>query len=146
MAATYHQVMSTSEVIDRALAEIGVPHERSGPGRWGVSVPATARRQVTVGLAANERTLRLQAFLMRAPDREHEAVYRRLLEKNLDIAATGAWRFGLDEHGDIHLAAEVPLAGLDTPTIDGLLGALSALVDATFTGLMATGFAVPDTA
>lgn len=131
------------ELIARALDEIGVPHEPGGPGLWAVVVPATARREVTVGLAAGERTLRLHAFLMRAPDRAHEAVYRRLLQKNLDIGATGAWRFGIDGHGDVAVAAEIPLERLDTAALDVLLGTLSALVDATFAGLVATGFDVP---
>lgn len=126
--------------IERALDEIGVPYERGGAGRWAAMVPATARRELTVGLAAGERTLRLHAFVMRGPDHRHADVYRRVLHKNLDLAATGPWRFGVDEHGDIHLAAEIPATDLDTAALDGTLGVLSALVDATFTGLVAAGF------
>jgi hypothetical protein len=131
-------------MIDDALHGIGLTAQRGAPGTWRVDVPCVDRRSITVGLAADERTLRMQAFMMRAPDRRHDEVHRRLLRKNLDMKATGPWRFAIDDHGDIYAIADVPLAGLDADGIDGLLGALSALVDATWAGLVRTGFVVPE--
>ena len=130
--------------IDDALREIGVAARRGGPGTWRVEVPCVDRRSIAVGLAADERTLRMQAFMMRAPDRRHDEVHRRLLRKNLDMKATGPWRFAIDDHGDVYAIADVPLAGLDADGLDGLLGVLSALVDATWAGLVRTGFVVPE--
>lgn len=130
--------------IDEALRDIGVAAQRGGPGAWRVDVPCVDRRSITVGLAADERTLRMQAFMMRAPDRRHDEVHRRLLRKNLDMKATGPWRFAIDDDGDVYVIADVPLAGVDGATLDGLLGALSALVDATWAGLVRTGFVVPE--
>lgn len=130
--------------IDDALREIGVVAQRGGSGTWRVDVPCVDRRSITVGLAADERTLRMQAFMMRAPNRRHDEVHRRLLRKNLDMKATGPWRFAIDDHGDVYAIADVPLAGLDAAGLDGLLGVLSALVDATWAGLVRTGFVVPE--
>lgn len=129
--------------IGAALEEIGAVHQAGGPGTWRVEVPCVARRSVTVGMAARERTLALQAFLMRAPDRRRALVHERLLRKQMDADATGPWRFAIDEHGDVYVLASLPLAGFDTAVLDGVLGTLSGLVDAVFPGLMNTGFVVP---
>jgi hypothetical protein len=130
--------------IDDALRDIGVATRRGGPAAWRVDVPCVDRGSITVGMAADERTLRMQAFMMRAPDRRHDEVHRRLLRKNLDMKATGPWRFAIDDDGDIHVIADVPLSGLDGEALDGVLGALSSLVDATWAGLVRTGFVVPE--
>ncbi|MEQ8833215.1 MAG: type III secretion system chaperone [Miltoncostaeaceae bacterium] len=131
------------ERISAALAEIGALHERYSRTTWRVELPAVDRRSITVGIAADERTLRMHTFLLRRPDRNHEAVLERLLRKNLDIRATGPWRFAIDADGDVHALAEMPLVAVDTAYLDGVLGLLCALVDATWNGLVELGFEVP---
>jgi len=132
------------DAVHAALADIGVDVDRAGPAAWRVEVPCTDRGSITVGVAVAERTLRMQAFVMRAPDRRHEDVYRRLLQKNVDLRATGPWRFGVDEHGDVFVAADMRLGAEAIADLDGVLGALAALVDATWAGLVRTGFAFPE--
>jgi hypothetical protein len=123
------------------LEEIGAEAERRGEREWTVRVPSAKRGAVAAGLALGERTLTLRAFVLRGPDRGHEAVYRRMLHKNL---ATRGWRFALDDVGDVFAVADAPLAGLDAGALDGLLGALSTLVDETYESLVRTGFEVPE--
>ncbi len=123
------------------IEEIGVVADRRGERAWTVAVPCRTRGGVGVQVLARERTLGLRAFIMRAPDRDHRAVYERLLGKNL---TTRNWRFAIDAHGDVYAAADAPLAALDADTLDGLLGALSTLVDETYESLIRTGFDVPD--
>lgn len=134
----------TADTIDDALTGIGVSYSRQGPRLWRVDVPAVDRRSVTVGIAADERTLNLTAFVLRAPDRNREQVYRRMLHKNIGMTATGPWRFALDEHDDVYLVAQINLPQATEPALDHLLGALSSLVDATWIGLMRLGFDVPE--
>lgn len=129
------------ERIGRLLGEIGLAAERHGEREWGVPVPCQSRGAIAVGLAVGERTLTLRAFYLRGPDRAHREVYRRLLRKNLH---TRLWRFALDADGDLFLVADLPLAGLDGPALDGLLGELSLLVDETYEGAVRTGFEVPE--
>lgn len=123
------------------LEEIGADAERGGEREWAVRVPSAKRGAVTAGLVVRERTLTLTAFVLRGPDRDHEGVYRRLLLKNL---ATRHWRFAIDGDGDIFAVADAPLTGLDADVLDGLLGALSALVDETYESIVRMGFDVPD--
>ena len=127
--------------ISRYLAEIGAEAEPRGERGWGVRLPSAKRGAVTALLTARERTLAVRAFFLRGPDRDHEAVYRRLLRKNLD---TRDWRFAIDDDGDLYLLADTPLAGLDVDGLDGLLGSLSTLVDETFESVVRMGFAVPE--
>ncbi|WP_217915770.1 YbjN domain-containing protein [Miltoncostaea marina] len=133
--------MTGADAIAGHLAEIGLDAERRGPREWAVQVPCSKRGAVGVLLRARERTLSMQAFIMRGPDRAHEDVYRRLLQKNL---ATRHWRFAIDAVGDVHALADAPLAALDGDLLDGLLGALSALVDETYESIVRTGFDVPE--
>ncbi len=122
------------------LQELGLaPAARRGGG-WSVELPSIKRGGIGVGLRARERTVRMGAFVMRAPDREHEAVYRRMLERNLQMAY---WRFGLDPDGDLVLAAHLEDSELGPDTLDTVLGLLVTYVDESYEGLVRLGFAIP---
>lgn len=129
------------DVIGGYLEELGAPFERRGDREWTVMLPSHKRGGIAARLIAGERTLALRAFFMRGPDREHEAVYRRLLLKNL---GTSAWRFALDADGDVHLVSETPLETLSGNLLDELLGTLSTIVDETYESAVRTGFEVPE--
>jgi hypothetical protein len=127
--------------ISAYLDEIGAVAEPRGEREWGVRLPSAKRGAVTALLTARERTLAVRAFFLRGPDRNHEAVFRRLLRKNLE---TRDWRFAIDDDGDLYLLAETPLAGLEVDSLDGLLGSLSTLVDETYESVVRMGFEVPE--
>ncbi len=129
------------ETVGAHLAEIGAEVERRGPREWAVRVPCTKRGSLAVLVTVRERTVGLRAFVVRGPDRAHVEVYARLLHKNMDARD---WRFGIDGPGDVWALADTPLEGLDADRLDGLLGALSALVDETFESVVRTGFDVPE--
>jgi hypothetical protein len=122
------------------LQELGLaPAARRGGG-WSVELPSIKRGGIGVGLRASERTVRMGTFVMRAPDRDHAVVYRRMLERNLQMAY---WRFGLDPDGDLVLAAHLDDVQLSPEALDAVLGLLVTYVDETYEGLVRTGFAIP---
>lgn len=123
------------------LEEIGADADRLGEREWGLQLPSAKRGSIGVAVIAGERTLSLRAFFMRGPDRAHEQVYRRVLRKNLD---TYAWRFALDDAGDLLLVAQAPLEGLTAAVLDDLLGSLCTTVDETYESAVRTGFDVPE--
>jgi hypothetical protein len=123
------------------LEEIGADADRLGEREWGLQLPSTKRGSIGVAVHAGERTLTLRAFFMRGPDRAHEDVYRRVLRKNLD---TYAWRFAIDDAGDLLLIAQTPLAGLTAEILDDMLGSLCTTVDETYESAVRTGFDVPE--
>jgi len=115
------------------------PAARRGGG-WSVELPSVKRGVIGVGFRAHERTVRMATFVMRAPDREHAAVYRRMLERNLQMAY---WRFGLDPDGDLFLAAHLDEDQLTSAHLDAVLGLLVSYVDETYEGLVRLGFDIP---
>lgn len=128
-------------LIQAWLDQIGAEAERLGPREWSVRVPSTRRGVVAVALRSGERTLGMRAFFLRAPDRAHLEVYRRILRKNLDMHA---WRFALDDTGDLWLVTEAETSALGRDGLDGLLGLLSTYVDETFEGVLRLGFELPE--
>lgn len=114
------------------------PAARRGGG-WSVELPSITRGVIGVGFRAHERTVRMGSFFMRAPDRDHAAVYRRMLERNLQMAY---WRFGLDPDGDLFLAAHLDEDEL-AARLDAVLGLLVTYVDETYEGLVRLGFDIP---
>ena len=133
--------MADADQITALLDRIGLEHARDRTGAVITAVPCEARGALRVALTPRPRGLALEAFVMRAPDRGHEEVYRRVLRKHLD---SGVWRFALDGAGDLFAVAQLPGATPDAAILDEALAALSLLVDASFEGLVRTGFAVPD--
>lgn len=137
----YDRPMSTTLMpILAALDEIGLPHRTLDGRSAATAIPCQRRGPIRVALTAAERTVTLRAFVLRAPDHNHDAVYVRILARNHDPAAMGGWSFSLDTDGDIYLVAQLALSGV-VDALDGLLGALSGVVDATWPGLVQSGFA-----
>jgi hypothetical protein len=140
-AATVAGVSHEPARVALLLDQIGADVERLEERAFAVRVPSERRGAVAALVHADERTLRADAFFMRAPDRDHEAVYRRLLRRNL---GPGRWRFAIDDDGDLYLTVRIPLAGLGAAELDELLGELSVTVDESFEGIMRLGFVVPE--
>lgn len=124
-------------LIQTWLDQIGAQAERLGPREWSVRVPSATRGEVAVAIHARERTLGMRAFFMRGPDRAHLDVFRRILRKNLDMHA---WRFALDDAGDLWLVTEAQISVLGHDGLDGLLGLLSTYMDETFQSVLRAGF------
>jgi Putative bacterial sensory transduction regulator len=132
--------MLISARVGACLTELGLaPVARRGGG-WTVELPSLKRGGIGVAVVARERTVRMVTFLMRAPDRERETVYRRMLERNLQMVY---WRFGVDPDGDLFLATHLDDDQLGRETLDAVLGLLVTYVDETYEGLVRLGFDVP---
>lgn len=127
-------------LVGRVLDDMGVGAERVGPREWALRLPSDARGSVAVGIACGERTVTVRAFFMRAPDRDHAAVYRRVLRKNHDMHE---WRFCVDDAGDLFLVASVPAVDVTEERLDDLLGLLVVYVDETFEATVRAGFDIP---
>lgn len=127
--------------IAELLAAAGMPVTTAPGADAVVSVPCERRGTVTVAITQAESTLHLRAFVMRAPDRAHAEVYRRLLRKNFH---SRQWRFALDPDSDVYAVADTPQGGGPAERVDGLLGELAVLVDEVYEGLVRAGFDIPE--
>jgi hypothetical protein len=105
---------------------------------FDVLVPSDWKEAVATTLEVGERSLRAEAFFLRAPDEADGAAYRVLLERNL---RPGPWRFAASDTGDVWLVAELPLAAVDVDAVDRLLGGLATLTDETYRPYFRLAFA-----
>jgi len=133
--------MELADRIQGILADAGLEPDRVDARTVHVALPSHARGGIGVLIRCNERTASLTAFVMRRPDRHTEAVWSRLLRRNLD---TPWWRFAVDDHGDVFAVAHADARTLEDDGLDALLGLLVATVDEIYEPLVRTGFDIPD--
>jgi hypothetical protein len=105
---------------------------------FDVLVPSDWKETIAATLEVGERSLRAEAFFLRAPEEADGAAYRVLLERNL---RPGPWRFAASDTGDVWLVAEVPLEVVDGEVVDRLLGGLATLTDETYRPYFRLAFA-----
>jgi len=127
-------------VVDLAglLGEVGVEYDRSPQGSYVVVLPGTHKLKTTVNLIPGEHSLRIEAFVIRHPDENHEAVWAWLLRRNARMYGVG---FSIDAAGDIYLTGRVALASLTAAELDKLLGSVLSYSDESFDALLELGFA-----
>lgn len=120
------------------LDEMGVEYQRSPQGSYVVVLPGTHKLKTTVNLIPGEHSLRIEAFVVRHPDGNHEEVWAWLLRRNARMYGVS---FSIDQAGDIYLTGRVPLAGLTVAELDKLLGSVLSYADESFDILLELGFA-----
>ncbi len=127
-----------ADVIRAWLEESGLEWELGArPGEFVVQLPGEAKLRTTVSLLAGEQGLSASAFVVRRPDENHEAFYRRLLRRNVKLPGVA---FALDAAGDVYLVGRLPVEGVTADSVDRLLGAILATSDGTFNELLTLGF------
>jgi Putative bacterial sensory transduction regulator len=107
-------------------------------GVFSFSLPGERKLQTAVRLDVGPHALGCHAFVCRAPDENHEAVYRWLLQKNLRMYAVS---FAVDRLGDIYLDARLPLSSVGPDELDRLLGSVLTYADESFNTILELGFA-----
>ncbi|HVN11167.1 MAG TPA: YbjN domain-containing protein [Kineosporiaceae bacterium] len=107
------------------------------PGEFVVQLPGEAKLRTTVSMLVGDRGLSASAFVVRHPDENHEAFYRRLLTRNARLPGIA---FALDRLGDVYLVGRLPVEGVTEDTVDRLLGAILSVADSSFNDLLALGF------
>lgn len=103
-----------------------------------VVVPGEQKLTTTVSLAFGDTAVTINAFVIRKPDENTEAVYRWLLERNKKMYGLA---YSVDHLGDIYLTGRFPLAALDEEELDRIFGAVSEYADGSFNLLLELGFA-----
>jgi hypothetical protein len=125
-------------VVRAWMEESGLEWERGArPGEFVVQLPGEAKLRTTVSLMVGDQGLSVSAFVVRHPDENQEAFYRRLLTRNSRLPGIA---FALDKLGDVYLVGRMPVEGITTETVDRLLGALLSVADSSFNELLTLGF------
>jgi hypothetical protein len=122
------------EAIDRASPGDVAPGER----RWYVRMRGEDKDHTTVWLTLGQRTLRYETYVMPAPEEHHAQLYEQLLRHNDRLVGA---HFSIGGEDAVFLRGELPLAALDEPELDRILGSLYAYVERWFRALLRLGFA-----
>jgi hypothetical protein len=124
--------------IQAALDEGGLTYEQTEPGSFFVTLPGTHKLATHCWLVVGAHALLVEAFVVRKPDENHEEFQRFLLRRNSRMYAVA---FSADAAGDVYLVGRLPLAGLDGPEVDRILGCVLQYADESFDTLLEIGFA-----
>ena len=130
------------EVIEHALQASGLNYSEF-PGAHGglpglvAELPGERRLKTNTILSIGEHSVRVEAFVCRKPDENHEGVYRFLLKRNRRLYGVA---YTLDNVGDIYLVGRMSLASVDSDEIDRVLGQVLEAVDSDFNTLLELGF------
>jgi len=126
---------AAAAVLRAAVADL--EHEEPTPGTIVVQLPGEKKLKTTVSLVVGAHSLSVNAFVVRHPDENHEAVYRWLLERNARLYAVA---FAVDHLGDVYLAGRLPLHAVTADEVDRLLGAVLEASDSSFNPILELGF------
>jgi hypothetical protein len=124
--------------VRQALEGLEVSFEEPSPGTFVAVLPGERKLRTTVSLVVGPHSLTANAFVVRRPDENAEAVYRWLLRHNAKHPGVA---FGIDPLGDVYVVGQLPLAAVTVDEIDRLLGRVLALSDSSFNTLLELGFA-----
>lgn len=129
-------MLSLAEVTDY-LAEQELNFEFAGDKTVVVSLPGTNKQFVNVAMTLGDSVFKIESFVARNPDENHEVVYRWILEQNRKLLVIN---YCLDHLGDIYLSGVLPMETLNIDQIDQLLGVMLQTSDNSFNVLLELGF------
>lgn len=133
---------SVRRVIEEALRASGLPYTDFRGAHGGlpglvVELPGERKLKTNTILSIGEHSVRVEAFVCRKPDENHEGVYRFLLKRNRRLYGVA---YTLDKIGDIYLIGRIALASVDAEELDRVLGQVLEAVDSDFNTLLELGF------
>jgi len=133
---------TVDRVIEDALQASGLTYAKHAGAHGGLSglvveLPSERKLKTNTILSIGEHSVRVEAFVCRKPDENHEGVYRFLLKRNRRLYGVA---YTLDNVGDIYLVGRMSLASVDADEIDRVLGQVLEAVDSDFNTLLELGF------
>ncbi|MDO5030890.1 MAG: YbjN domain-containing protein [Corynebacterium sp.] len=126
------QLKALGEQLERLGVEYGIADNAAV-----VVLPGKKKLKTVAGLIPSPDSLRVEAFVCRAVEENHEAVYKWLLQRNRRLFGIA---YTIDAAGDIYLVGQLP-AELSDEDLDRLLGQLLETADGDFNHILERGFA-----
>lgn len=124
-------------LIEEVCAERSLQYEVTGALAYAVTLPGTHKLQTVCHLVVGGHALRIEAFVMRAPDERHEQLWAWLLRRNARMYGVA---FAIDGAGDVYLTGRVGLAAVTADELDRLLGSVLTYADESFDTMLEIGF------
>ena len=125
-------------IIEEFLDSHDLDFEKKDANTWLVTLPGEKKLQTHCALVVGDHTLSVNAFVIRKPEENIEAVYQWCLSKNAGMYGIA---YAINELGDIYLVGRLPLTAVTDQEIDRILGAVLQYSDSSFNPLLELGFA-----
>lgn len=131
------------QLIEETLSDHGLNFTRYEAEHGGlpgfiVELPGERKLVTNTLLTIGDHSVRVEAFVCRRPDENHEGVYRFLLRRNRKLYGVS---YTLDNIGDIYLIGRMALDIVNEEEIDRVLGQVLEAVNDDFNTLLELGFA-----
>ena len=125
-------------IIEDFLESHDLDFEKKDENTWLITLPGEKKLQTHCALIVGDHTLSVNAFVIRKPEENAEAVYQWCLSKNASMYGIA---YAINELGDIYLVGRLPLSAVTDREIDRILGAVLQYSDSAFNPLLELGFA-----
>ncbi|MEE4025851.1 YbjN domain-containing protein [Gordonia sp. PKS22-38] len=130
------------DVLEKALTEREIEFSRRDASgaqadHFVLELPGDRKLTTTVLLTAGPHGVRVEAFVCRRPDENHETVYRYLLRRNRRLYGVA---YTIDNTGDIYLVGRISGDALTADELDRVLGQVLEAADGDFNTLLELGF------
>ncbi len=126
-----------ASTIDAALRDQDVVYERLDELTFAVQLPGEQRLRTACWLTVGEHAVSIEAFVMRRPEENADAVHELLLKRNARMYVI-SW--SVDDAGDVYLTGRLPLPAVTPDEIDRVLGSVLENADGYFNALLQIGF------
>ncbi len=124
-------------LIESTLTQRGIDWERHPRGGVTALLPGTHRLTTRCTLTVGDHAVRVEAFVMRRPDENHERLWAWLLRRNAGMYGVA---FAIDGVGDVYLVGRIALHAITPDEIDRILGSVLTYADESFNSMLEIGF------
>jgi hypothetical protein len=125
------------ELIEKVAGDREIPWEKTAENAYVLTLPGTHKQKTNCNLIIGEHAMRVEAFVMRHPDENREALWEWLLQRNARLYGVA---FCVDRAGDVYLMGKLPLHAVTEDELDRLLGAVLTYADESFDTMLEIGF------
>jgi hypothetical protein len=129
--------LDAAAALDAALRDTELDFHQVEPGTFTVELPGRQRLTTTCWLTVGRHALAVEAFVMRKPDENIDAVHAFLLQRNARMYGV-SW--SIDDLGDVYLSGRLSLEAISADEIDRVLGSVLSNADDHFNTLLEMGF------
>lgn len=123
--------------IEEFLQSHDIDHERNSSSTFFLTLPGEKKLQTHCALVVGDHSVSINAFVIRKPDENEDAVHEWLLKKNASLYCVA---FALNELGDIYLVGRLPFGSVTEQELDRVIGAVLQYSDSSFNPLLELGF------
>ena len=102
-----------------------------------LTLPGERKLQTHCAIVVGDHSVSINAFVIRKPDENVEAVHEWLLKTNASMYCVA---FAINEMGDIYLVGRLPFHSISEQELDRVIGAVLQYSDSSFNPLLELGF------